>query len=118
MVHPRYLFGAIEPSKYETYKVLNYQRSLKTYKAMSSMMTENSLVKIKEHPPYAKEMENPVLLNSLARAKWDAKTGEYSFPKKLKTEVEPNAPNLQTIVSSFEQGQSTAGVGVDHGKKP
>ena len=105
----------MDPAKYETYKVANRERSLKTYKAMSSMMTENSLVKIKEHPPYAKEMENPVLLNSLARAKWDAKTGEYSFPKKLKTEVEIEAPNFETLASSFEKGKSTAGVGVDHG---
>ena len=49
---------------------------------MTSMMTTNSLVRIKDAPPYTKELEEAVLLNSLARAKLDEKTGSYSFPKK------------------------------------
>jgi hypothetical protein len=42
---------------------------------MSEMMTTNTLVKIKEAPPYSIGLETPVLLNSLARASPDKKTG-------------------------------------------
>jgi fatty acid synthase subunit alpha, fungi type len=47
---------------------------------MSEMMITNSLVKIREAPPYTPELEVPVLLNSMVRATLDAKTGGYSFP--------------------------------------
>lgn len=61
---------------YESYKIRNNTRYLKSYKAMTEMMTHNSLVKIKEHPSYSKELEGPVLLNSLARASLDKKTNQ------------------------------------------
>ena len=54
---------------------------------MSEMMITNSLVEIKEMPPYTPELEVPVLLNAMARATLDVKTGSYSFPKNLRNEV-------------------------------
>ncbi|KJA22978.1 hypothetical protein HYPSUDRAFT_201783 [Hypholoma sublateritium FD-334 SS-4] len=79
VVHPRYLFCALEPTYYEEYKKRNRVRGLQSYKAMSEMMIRNLLVKIKEHPRYQGDMEGKVLLNSMARASFDPKTGEYSF---------------------------------------
>jgi fatty acid synthase subunit alpha, fungi type len=43
---------------------------------MSDMMIKDSLVKIKEHPPYAGDMEGKVFLNSMARATFDLKISE------------------------------------------
>ena len=87
VVHPRYVFGALEPTHYEAYKQRNCVRALSSYKAMSDMMIKKSLVKIKEHPPYVGDLEGKVLLNSMARATFDPRTGEYSFQGKLATEV-------------------------------
>jgi len=64
VVHPRYLLAALEPSLYEAYKERNCLRYLQSYKAMSEMMTDNSLVKIKDGPPYTPDIEGKVLLNS------------------------------------------------------
>jgi len=82
IIHPRYLWGAIEPSAYARYRELNRGRALASYKSMSEMMIANNLVKIKENPPYAPELEVPVLLNSKACASPD-KTGGYAFTNRL-----------------------------------
>ncbi|KAF5382044.1 hypothetical protein D9615_004428 [Tricholomella constricta] len=120
VLHPRYLFGALEPSYYEQYKARNHVRSRQSYKAMSDMMIKNSLVKIKEYPPYQiGDMEGKVLLNSLARATLDPKTGEYSF-KKLTTDVTLDTSNVKAITDMVEAGGigeksagTFVGVGVD-----
>lgn len=96
-------------------------RALKSYKAMSEMMIKNSLVKIKEHPPYLGDMEGKVLLNSLARATLDPKTGSYSFTGKLNTEVPHDLGNVKAVSEIFNngalatEGDAFVGVGVDQG---
>lgn len=122
MVHPRYLFGALEPSYYADYKERHRVRALQSYKAMSEMMIKPSLVKIKEHPPYIGDMEGKVLLNSLARATLDPKTGQYSFKGKLNTEFSLDLANVKAI-SEIAAGGGLAtiasiGVGVDQGLSP
>lgn len=79
------------------------------------MMTTNALVKIKEAPPYTVELETPVLLNSLARASPDKKTGSYTFKEGQPTEVKPNLANVKAIEETLQVNGSTAGVGVDQG---
>jgi len=76
-------------------------------------MITNSLVKIKEAPPYTPELEVPVLINSMARATLDVKTGSYSFPKKLVNEVELDKANAKAVADILAGSGSTAGVGVD-----
>jgi hypothetical protein len=73
------VLAAAPPSVYESYRVRHEERYLKSYKAMSEMMTTNALVKIKEALPWSIEFKTPVLLNSLARASPDKKNGSYTF---------------------------------------
>ena len=113
-MHPRYLFGAVEPSAYEAYKEKNRVRYRLSYKAMSEMMTNNSLVRVKDAPPYSKELEGPVLLNSLARASYDPKTGSYAFTKKLAAKPNLDIANA-TAVARILSKESVNGVGVDQG---
>lgn len=121
VLHPRFLFGCLEPAHYEQYKELNHVRSLQSYKAMSEMMVKHSLVKIKEHPPYAGDMESKVLLNSMARATFNSKTGEYSFKANLITEAPMDTANVKTISDIAAAGGLASasdvalGVGVDQG---
>jgi len=79
------------------------------------MMTANMLVKIKEAPPYTTELETPVLLNSLARASPDKKTGSYTFKENQPTEVKPDFANVGAIEETLKVSGSAAGVGVDQG---
>ena len=82
-------------------------------------MIKKSLVKIKEHPPYIGDMEGKVLLNSMARATFDPRTGEYSYQGKLATQVSLDVANANTISSIAAtngfKGGSAVGVGVDQG---
>jgi fatty acid synthase subunit alpha len=86
---------------------------------MSEMMIKNQLVKIKEHPPYLGDMEGKVLLNSMARATLDTKTGEYSFRGKLASEVPVDKANVKAVEEIFAANglseTSPLGVGVDQG---
>jgi fatty acid synthase subunit alpha len=120
-LHPRYLFGALEPTYYEGYKERNRLRALECYKAMSNMMIKNSLVKIKDHPPYTTDLEAKVLLNSLARATFDPKTGVYSFKGELASEVSPDVSNVKALTDIAAAGgikaasENPIGIGVDQG---
>jgi len=118
VVHPRHLFGALEPAFYEQYKERNHIRALQSYKAMSDMMIKNSLVKIKEHPPFTPDNERQVLLNSMARVTYDSKTGEYSFKGKLPVEAPLDLANVKTFSAAMAsnalvEGNNVVGVGVD-----
>ena len=115
VVHPRYLFAAVQPADYAAYKVRNTARYQKSYKAMSEMMITNSLVRIKDGTPYSAELERPVLLNSLARASFDKKTGSYTYAKKQPTSLVQDRANVKAIESILSSTSSTAGVGVDQG---
>ena len=115
VVHPRYLFGSLEPSAYELYKVKNRLRGLQTYKAMSEMMITNKLVRITDGPPYSKDLEQPVLMNPLARATFDPKTGSYAYKNKLPINPVFNVDNVATVSQVLANNRSAAGVGVDQG---
>lgn len=112
VVHPRYLLAALEPSVYAAYRERNRLRYLQSYKAMSEMMTHNSLVKIKDGPPYTPDVEGKVLLNSLARATLSARTGQYTFTK-LATEQKLALDQVQSVSEFLSDSSSIAGVGVD-----
>ncbi|KAJ6512975.1 fatty acid synthase [Mycena sanguinolenta] len=113
VVNPRYLFATLEPSYYEAYSQRHASRALQSYKSMSEMMIKNSLVKIKEAPPYSPELEAPVLLNSLARASLDVKTGSYKYTAPLASAVPMDTANVAAISESLNAPASVVGVGVD-----
>ncbi|KAI0749711.1 fatty acid synthase [Daedaleopsis nitida] len=112
IVHARYLLAALEPAVYEAYKSKNRHRQRLCYKAMSEMMTSNNLVRVKDAPPYSKELEAPVLLNPLARATYNPKTGSYEFTAKLASKPVVDVSNVKAVSEVMSCG-ATAGVGVD-----
>ncbi|KAI0311935.1 thiolase-like protein [Amylostereum chailletii] len=113
VVHPRYLFAALQPEDYASYQKRNTVRQLKSYKAMTEMMITNSLVKIKEGTPYSHDLERPVLLNSLARASLNKKTNTYEYSAKQPASIPRDLANVKAIGESLKVNASTAGVGVD-----
>jgi hypothetical protein len=66
-------------------------------------------------PPYSIELETPVLLNSLAHASPDKKTGSYMFKENQPAEMKQNLANVKTIEETLKVSRSTDGVGVDQG---
>ncbi|KAK0482312.1 hypothetical protein IW261DRAFT_1678031 [Armillaria novae-zelandiae] len=92
VVHPRYLFGALDPDV----------RQLETYNVMSEMIIKNNLVKIKEKPPYTLELEDKVLTNSLARLSADPQTGPYSFSEKQPMHAPIDDSNIKAVTQLLE----------------
>ncbi|KAJ7158521.1 fatty acid synthase [Mycena filopes] len=115
VVHPRYLFATLDSSVYEAYKERHAVRALQSYKSMSEMMIKNSLIKIKETPPYSPELEAPVLLNSLARASLDPKTGSYNYKANLPSEIPMDTANaaISESLAAPSGASGVIGVGVD-----
>ncbi|KAJ7227399.1 fatty acid synthase [Mycena pura] len=114
VVNPRCLFAALERSHYESYKERHAVRALQSYKSMSDMMIKNSLVKVKETPPYSPDLEAPVLLNPLARTTLDIKTGSYMY-KDVPSKIPMDTANVVAITESLaaSSGAGVIGVGVD-----
>lgn len=83
---------------------------------MSEMMTTNSLVKIKEGPPYSPELEFAVLMNPMARATFNPKTRSYSYTPDLEKKVPFDTANAKTVATALAATTSAIGVGVDQGK--
>ena len=116
VVHPRYLFASLESSDYESYRIRNRVRAQEAYKVMSEMMTSNSLVRIKDGPPYSSELEFAVLMNPMARATFDPKMRSYSYTADLDKNVPFDTANAKTVASALAPATSAIGVGVDQGK--
>jgi len=113
IVHPSYLFASLNPSTYESYRSRNQRRYQEAYKVMTEMMTSNSLVRIKDGPPYSPELEQPVLMNPMARATFDPKTRSYSYTADLDKSVPFDFANVKTVAETFAPTGSVVGVGVD-----
>ena len=94
----------------------NKRRYQEAYKVMTEMMSSNSLVRIKDGPPYSPELEQPVLMNPMARATFDPKTRSYSYTANLDRAVPFNVTNVNTVTEAFASSGSVVGVGVDQGE--
>lgn len=113
ILHPRYLLASLSADQLAEYKAKRRTRELDSYLRSSQAMVKENLVQIKDAPPYAPELEGPVLLNPLARA-GPSKNGSFMFEGKLPSAVPLNAANADTIKSLLSQtGGNIAGVGVD-----
>ncbi|KAJ3916064.1 fatty acid synthase [Lentinula edodes] len=121
-LHPRYLFGSIDPAVYEAYKERRAVRAKLSYKAMSEMMIKNNLVQIKELPPYPLALEDKVLMNSMARARPDAKSGSFAYTTKMEAPIHVDTANFKTVSEvlaadalkkSASCSEEFVGVGVD-----
>ncbi|WVR07425.1 hypothetical protein IAU60_004466 [Kwoniella sp. DSM 27419] len=110
IVHPRYLYAALQPHDLEVYAKKREQRELGTYSRMSQALTSNNLVQIKDAPPYSAELEGGVLLNPLARA--GPSKNSYAFTGKLPTAITVDPKNAATLKEVFAAGD-VQGVGVD-----
>lgn len=76
---------------------------------MSSAMTHNNLVQIKEGPPYTPELEAKVLLNPLARA--SASKDSYAFGPKMPQGPALALGNLDVMGDVLNQASGVHGVG-------
>ena len=109
IVHPRYLYAALDPHHLAAYIERRRKRELHTYSRMSSALVNNNLIQLKEAPPYSADLEKQVLLNPLARA--GPSKNSYAFQGKMPSTVPLDSANASTLKSLFAQTRDIAGVG-------
>ncbi|ORY03898.1 hypothetical protein K493DRAFT_311577 [Basidiobolus meristosporus CBS 931.73] len=118
VIHPDYVFGAIEEKTFEEYKALMDQRQNKVYRYFHETFTGDSFVKVKNSPPYTEEQESKVYLNPKARASFNPTKNTWTFDKELggkHFEREDAAYEMQTMMESMATSmrKTGSGVGVD-----
>ncbi|KAJ2026023.1 fatty acid synthase alpha subunit Lsd1 [Coemansia sp. S610] len=80
VVHPDYLLAALTKEQLDKYNGKLQKRSSKSERYWQDTLVGNHpFVQVKSHPPFTPEQEKSVYLNPLARAKYDAASGEYRF---------------------------------------
>lgn len=104
-IHPDYLYAAVDKRTYEKYVEKCSLREKAAYKYFHHGMINNSLFVVKEHAPYADELEQSVYLDPLARVSGDKKTGELKFTQaKIQSEesfVSESSKKTATVVSGL-----------------
>ncbi|KAI5885432.1 uncharacterized protein SCHCODRAFT_01176814 [Schizophyllum commune H4-8] len=103
ILHPRFVFGALDPAYYEAYKARNHVRALQSYKAMSDMMVKHSLVKVKDASPYTPDLEGKVPMNSLASTIRNPRTGKFEFGK-INSTVKQDTANVKAVSELLSSG--------------
>ncbi|KAJ2390046.1 fatty acid synthase alpha subunit Lsd1 [Coemansia sp. RSA 2611] len=80
IVHPDYLLATLTKEQLDEYNVKLRKRSIKSERYWQDTLVGNHpFVQVKSHPPFTAEQEKSVYLDPLARAKYDAASGEYKF---------------------------------------
>ncbi|CEH12095.1 sterigmatocystin biosynthesis fatty acid synthase subunit beta [Ceraceosorus bombacis] len=68
ILHPAHLLSRVSQQEYEAYVLKRERREGKTHARMHAMLTSNSLVRIKDAPPYPDSLQDAVMINVNARA--------------------------------------------------
>ncbi|KAI7825086.1 acyl transferase domain-containing protein [Kickxella alabastrina] len=80
IVHPDYLLATISREQLDEYNAKLKRREAKSYRYWQDMLVGRHLfVQVKGQPPYTAEQERRVYLDPLARAHYDAPTGQFKF---------------------------------------
>ncbi|KAJ3214628.1 3-oxoacyl-[acyl-carrier-protein] synthase [Dinochytrium kinnereticum] len=80
VVHPDYLFAALEADQYASYRVKREQRQTGSYRYFHETLTGAApFVRVKSAAPYTEAQQSQVYLNPLARASYDKTTGSWTF---------------------------------------
>lgn len=78
-VAPRFFFSLLKPDEYEGYKNKTKRRQARAERAYLRAMMSNSIVRVKEKPPYAEADAAAIMLDPEARISHDPDTGVYRF---------------------------------------
>ncbi|ODV78590.1 uncharacterized protein CANTADRAFT_6949 [Suhomyces tanzawaensis NRRL Y-17324] len=111
VVHPDYLYAALDQSTYEAYATKVHARNKKTYRYMHNAITRNTMFVAKDKAPYADELEEGVYLDPLARIPANTNI----FTKKNIQSKESYVGKVADATAKALSGlnKSSKGVGVD-----
>ncbi|CAG58875.1 uncharacterized protein GVI51_E05841 [Nakaseomyces glabratus] len=116
VIHPDYLYAAIDEGRYNEYAAKVTEREKAAHKFFHNGMIYNKLFVSKEHAPYDDSLEEKVYLDPLVRVENDKKSGELKFSskgiQKHDTYLSESAKKTSEMISGSLK-EETKNVGVD-----
>ncbi|KAJ3106179.1 3-oxoacyl-[acyl-carrier-protein] synthase [Phlyctochytrium bullatum] len=80
VIHPDYLYAALEADQYADYRTRRDRRQANSYRYFHETLTGAApFVRVKAAAPYTDAQQSQVYLNPLARAAFDKELGSWSF---------------------------------------
>ena len=113
VIHPDYLFAALEDQTFDEYTRKRETRQIASYRYYHEMLTSTAtLVRVKTAAPYTDEQQSKVYLNPMARATFDKRSGSYNFNN---PPVDPKRNATALVVEDMAKqfSQNGRGLGVD-----
>ncbi|ODV61264.1 trifunctional fatty acid synthase subunit FAS2 [Ascoidea rubescens DSM 1968] len=113
VIHPDYIFGAIDENTYNDYAVRRAARQKRTYRYLHTALTRSSMFVAKKHAPFDDALEQPVYLDPLVRVELNDKELKYSEKAIQKTLLYDEADKTGKMLSLMTKGQKNVGVDVE-----
>lgn len=115
VIHPDYLYTAIDESEYANYIAKREVRQSKAYRYLHDSMTGiQEFVSVKSSPPYTSKDESLVYLDPTARASFNPSTNSWSFDMSHPREQpQIDIEVTKDMVESLGVSDNNRGVGVD-----
>ncbi|KAI8919392.1 fatty acid synthase [Powellomyces hirtus] len=117
VLHPDYLFAALEPTEFSEYLTRRHKRQTNSYRYFHEMLTGAGLfVRVKSSAPYTDAQQSSVYLNPLSRASYDKSTGSWNYNAQRKLLSNPDVTVSKALVEAAAQMGATEdnrGVGID-----
>ncbi|TPX39930.1 hypothetical protein SeMB42_g06180 [Synchytrium endobioticum] len=116
IIHPDYLFAALEEKEYQTYASRRALREMASYQYFHEMLTGAApFVRVKSNAPYTDEEADAVYLNPLARAGFDkqAKTWTHKAGCVASPPVDIEVSKAMIEATAGVAGSSSNGFGID-----
>ncbi|ORY41089.1 fatty acid synthase [Rhizoclosmatium globosum] len=117
VLHPDYLYAALESNEYASYRVHREARQINSYRYYHEALTGVApFVRVKNAAPYTDAQQSSVYLNPMARASKD-NTGSWSFNEKgIKNSTLRSTPAetevSQALIAAAAEVAPSAGQGV------
>ncbi|KAJ3065316.1 3-oxoacyl-[acyl-carrier-protein] synthase, partial [Rhizoclosmatium hyalinum] len=117
VLHPDYLYAALESNEYASYRVRREARQINSYRYYHEALTGVApFVRVKNAAPYTDAQQSSVYLNPMARASKD-NTGSWSFNEKgIKNSTLRSTPAetevSQALIAAAAEVVPSAGQGV------
>ncbi|KAJ3021482.1 3-oxoacyl-[acyl-carrier-protein] synthase [Thoreauomyces humboldtii] len=117
VLHPDYLFGALEKREFDNYLARRQKRQTNSYRYFHEMLTGAGLfVRVKSAAPYTDDQQSSVYLNPLSRASFDKSTGSWNFNGKRTDVAKPDLMVSKALIAAATElgaDKENRGVGID-----
>src|SRR5690606_20262492 len=114
VVHPAYLFAALEENEFQGYLQRRERRQVASYRYFHETLTGSApFVRVKSAAPYTDNQQNAVYLNPLARASYDKTADSWNFNANVSASPKPDMTVTKALLDAVVQlGEQPKGKGV------